>query len=64
MNKESILEMSRQETRNKDLVGASAEMKASVVAGVSMAVLSLVFYVEQIAIQGTYNWIIWSCGIL
>lgn len=46
--------MSRQE--NKDLVGANAELSAAVVAGVSMAVLSLVFYVAQIAIQGTCNW--------
>lgn len=55
MNIESILEMSRQENKNKDLVGAGAELKASVYAGISMAILSLVFYVAQIAIQGTCN---------
>ena len=56
MNKESILEMSRQENKNKDLVGASAEVNASVIAGISMALLSLVFYAAQIAIQGICNW--------
>lgn len=50
--------MSRQENKNKnkDLVGANAELNAAVIAGISMDVLSLVFYVAQIAIQGTCNW--------
>lgn len=56
MNKESILEMSRQENKNTDLVGKNAELKASIIAGISMAVLSLVFYAAQIAFQGTCNW--------
>lgn len=55
MNKESILEMSRQENKNKDLVGANAEVKASMIAGISMVVLSSIFYVTQIVIQGTCN---------
>lgn len=56
MNKESILEMSRQENKNKDLVSRNAELKASMIAGISMAILSLVFYAAQIAFQGTCNW--------
>ncbi len=56
MNKESILEMSRQENKNKDLVSKNAELNASMIAGISMAVLSLVFYAAQIAFQGTRNW--------
>ncbi len=56
MNKESILEMSRQENKNKDLVDRNAELKASMITGISMAVLSLVFYAAQIALQGTCNW--------
>ncbi len=56
MNKESILEMSRQENKDKDLVSKNAELKASMIAGISMAVLSLVFYAVQIASQGTLNW--------
>lgn len=56
MNKESILEMSRQENKNKDLVSKNAELNASMIAGISMAVLSLVFYAAQIAFHGTLNW--------
>lgn len=56
MNKENILEMSRQENKNKDLVSVSAELKASRIAGILMALLSLAFYATQIAIQGTCNW--------
>jgi hypothetical protein len=56
MNKKNILEMSRQENKNKDLVGRNAELKASMIAGISMAVLSLVFYAAQIALQGNCNW--------
>lgn len=56
MNKEYILEISRQENKNKDLVSKSAEQNAAVIAGVSMALLSLVFYAAEIAFHGTRNW--------
>jgi len=56
MNKESILEMSRKENKNKDLVSTNAELRAASVAAISMAVLSLVFYIVQIALHGTLNW--------
>lgn len=56
MDKESILEMSRQENKNSDLVSKSAELTASMIAGVSMAVMSLVFYAAQVAFHGTLNW--------
>lgn len=56
MNKESILAMSRQENKNKDLVSKSAELNAAMIASISMAVLSLVFYAAQIALHGTLNW--------
>ena len=55
MNKENILEMSRQENKNKDLVGRNAELKASLIAGISMAVLSFGFYIAQIALHGNCN---------
>ena len=63
MNRESILEMSRQENKNKDLVGRNAELTASMIAGISMAVLSLIFYAAQIAIQGTCNWGLLAIGL-
>lgn len=56
MNKETILEMSRQENKNKDLMSQNAEYQASMIAGISMAVLSLVFYAVQIAFHGTLHW--------
>lgn len=56
MNKESILEMSRQENKNKDLFGYNEELKASLYAGIAMAVLSAVIYVAQIVIQGKFDW--------
>lgn len=56
MNKENILEMSRQENKNKDLVARDAELKASRIAGISMSVLALVFYLAQIVLQDNCNW--------
>ncbi|MDD6034823.1 MAG: DUF6442 family protein [Lachnospiraceae bacterium] len=56
MNKDNILEMSRQENKNKDLVGESAAIMGGAIAGISMSVLCLVFYLAQIALQGNCNW--------
>ncbi|MBQ2803889.1 MAG: hypothetical protein IJF07_08330 [Lachnospiraceae bacterium] len=56
MNKESILEMSRQENKNKDLFGYNEALKASMYAGIAMAVLSAIIYVAQIVIQGKFDW--------
>lgn len=56
MDKESILEMSRQENKNKDLVDRSLELTAFSVAAIAMSVMCLIFYAVQIAIQGTCNW--------
>lgn len=56
MNKESILEMSRQENKNKDLFDYNEELKASMYAGLAMAVLSVIVFAAQIVIQGTVDW--------
>ena len=56
MNKESILEMSRKENKNRDLVCKDEELSASAIAWISMAVLSLVFYIAQIYWYGNLNW--------
>ena len=56
MNKESILEMSRQENKNKDLFGYNEELKASMYAGLAIAVLSVLVFAAQIVIQGTVDW--------
>ena len=56
MNKESILEMSRQENKNKDLFDRSEEVNASVYAGIAMAVLSVVIFAAQIVILGQADW--------
>ncbi len=55
MNKDQILEMSRQENKNKDLVEKSVENKAAVASAIAMIFLSLVFYAAEIVLQGRQN---------
>ena len=60
MNKENILEMSRQENKNKDLFGYNEELKTFMYAGIARTVLSAILYVARIVIQGNFKWHSWQ----
>lgn len=52
MNKEQILEMSRQENKNKDLHEKEVENKYASIAGAAMAILSCIFFASEIIFNG------------
>lgn len=55
MNKEEILEKSRKENKNEDLVRADIERKAGVITMITITILSLVFYTLGITLKGEKN---------
>ena len=55
MNKEEILEKSRKENKNNDLVGCDVEKKAGLIIAIAIAILSLVFYALGIVLKGERN---------
>jgi len=56
MKKEEILEMSRKENQNKDLVRIQIENKAVKFAALSIVILATVYFCMEIFIQGKTNY--------
>ncbi len=56
MNKEQILEMSRQENKNKDLHEKEIENQYASIAGAAMAILSCIFFASEIIFNGRQNY--------
>lgn len=56
MKKEEILEKARKENKNKDYALIEAENKASKIAGLSIIILSSIYFVSGILITGKTNY--------
>ena len=56
MKKEDILEMSRQENKNKDLVEEHVIEKSSEIASAVVIVIGCILYAAEIMIQGNTNY--------
>lgn len=55
MNREEILEKSRQENKNKDLVNVAVENEAFKIASIVLIAICTVYYVAEIMIKGVRN---------
>lgn len=60
MNKEEILEKSREENKNKDVYEQEVLKQASTIAVIVMVVLATIFFAVQIFVGGGTNWGIWA----
>lgn len=60
MNKEEILEKSRKEHQNQDIVVKEAEVKAGNIGAIAGVILCGVLYMVQLFAGGGCNWGLWA----
>lgn len=60
MNKEEILEKSRKEHQNQDIVVKEAEVKAGNIGAIAGVILCGVLYMIQLFAGGGCNWGLWA----
>jgi len=60
MNKEKVLEMSRQENKGKDIEKDEADKKSGAIATVVSAIYACIMFFIELFLTDTYNFSLWA----